>query len=395
MKRAVASLPILLYVLLIGLALAVQPAWAGAKTDPDSRRNDEVRLGREAEREVEKEIKLSSDQAMIQRVQQIGMKVAEIANALPVQAGYGDKEVYRFDYRFKVVDDKDVNAFSLPGGIIYVNTGLLSFVKSDHELAGVLAHEVAHAAHHHMAYLTRQQNKMDGKIALLLLAGMLARVDSQDLGNLLIGAQLMRTAKTNGYGQKAEMDADVSGVTYMVKAGYNPVGMLTFLERLSRTSTSDPGLTLGILQTHPGSRDRCKYVAAQIQSMGLAVNRQSITGSLTALAEPTQADGRSSWQVKLGDDLLFEPAPIPDGVSAEQRAKMMAVRVNQSMAREPRLRDVTVGSDGKSVMIHGETVVSVTSEDCAQCGKPAKEVATVAANVIRKAIWRDEIDQLY
>ncbi|MCL6628827.1 MAG: M48 family metalloprotease [Armatimonadetes bacterium] len=355
----------------------------------------EVRLGREGAAEVEKEYKLLADLNLSERVNKIGQAIAEVANSYSVPASYGSSEVYQFDYKFKIIDDPTVNAFSLPGGFIYVHKGLLDYVQSDHELAGVLAHEVAHAAHHHITYLLKDQSRMDGRIGLVLLAGMLARMDSSDLGNILIGAQLIRIAKSSGYGQKAEADADATSVIYLEKAGFNPVGALTFLERLAHDQTTKSQITLGILQTHPAPRERCKSMINQIKALGLPINRRAVTSSLKASTEPTTLNGTSVTQVTLDNKVLCHLADIEGGPTSDERANAIAIRINQFLDSEPLLRDVSIGADERSVLGRGKPLMIVTDADSAVCGKPAIELCNHAVDVIKQVIWQDIINRLY
>jgi len=378
--------------ILAALLLAAGPVFA---KDIQAAGKDEIKMGKEAAVEIEKEQKLITDPQVVERVERIGQAIAAIANAEVVPASYGSSEIYKFEYKFKVIDDKTVNAFSLPGGTIYVDKGLLDYVESDHELAGVLAHEVAHSAHHHMTYLLREQSKLDGQIALVLLAGMLTRMDSRDLGHILIGAQLLRIAKTSGYGQKAENDADVSAVTYIAKAGYNPVGSLTFMERLAHDYAARPALDLGIMQTHPIPTDRCKTVTAQIKSLGLPINRRAVTKSVKAIIEESEVDGRKIVQVKLGTDVLFEAAAIESVVTAQQRAEAVATRVNQLLDSDPVVREITLGSDGRTVLARGEAIVVVTPQDAILIGKPPSEVAAQAASILRRTVWAEMVTRLY
>lgn len=380
------------------MILAVPLAATWGQTSPDAQDDDktrEIKMGREAVHDVEAEHKLVTDPEIVGRVQRIGEAIAKIANSEEVKAGYGNQKVYQFDYQFKVLEDEDVNAFSLPGGIIYINKGLLDYAQSDDELAGVLAHEVAHSAHHHMIQLLREQSKMDSQIALLLLAGMLSRVDSADLGNLMLGAQLVRVARASGYGQKAEADADVTAVTYVMKTGYNPVGNLTFLERLAHDYARKPNENMGILQTHPAPRERCTAVLSQLKFLKLPINRRAVTDALRAKAEPANVKGQQIIQVKLADKVLFRPAPIDGVLSSEQRAQAIVTKVNQMLDAEPPLREVTVSADGLSVLSRGKPVIIVTPQDSALNEKPAKEIARQSADVLKRAIWGEMVEKMY
>ena len=365
-------------------------------SDPYAKaRAREIRMGREAAIEVEKECKLVKDPAVVERVEVIGKAIAAVANVEVVDATYGSANVYQFDYKFKVIEDKTVNAFSLPGGYIYIHTGLLDYAQSEHELAGVLAHEIAHASHHHMVYLLKEQSKLDGKMALLLLAGVLSRIDTDDLSNLLIGAQFLRIAKTNGYGRKAEGDADAAAVTYMTKSGFNPVGMLTFLERLARDYNSRPEVDMGIMQTHPMPKDRCRDVLARVKTMGIPVNRRAVTDALVAQIKLTTVNDQPIAEIVLGKDLLFKPAPIDGMLTSRQRAEYIVGRINRFLDTEPDMREIALSPDGTTVLGHGEPIIVVSEKDSLLCNGSACKVASDAAELIKRAVWREMIDRMY
>ncbi len=383
------------YIRLLLIIIALLVMIPSVTLGNDDLANREVKMGREAAREVEKEHKLVTDPQIVDRVNSIGNEIAKIANSIRVEASYGNPEICQFDYKFKVIEDDDINAFSLPGGFVYVNSGLLNYVQSDHELAAVLAHEIAHSSHHHMTYLLKEQSRLDGRIALVLLAGMLTKMNATDLGNVLIGAQLVKIARVSGYGQKAEFDADRTAVDYLAKSKYNPVGMVTFLERLSRDYATIPQSDLGILQTHPPSRQRVKNAIARIEELGLPINRRSVVKAVKAETEVASVNGQQITRIKLGDQILFEPAPMGDTLSSEERAKTIAEKVNQLLDSEPQVREVKVGSDHKTVLARGCPIIEVTDEDVAFQKKPAEEIAKQAADAIRKVIWQELVQSFY
>ena len=162
----------------------------------------------------------------------------------------------------------------------------MNFIQSDQELAGVLGHEITHAAHHHMMYLLDKEaghEQGDGDSA----PGGGGRREAGegnpgDLGNMMMGAQFLQIAKINGYGMQAERDADHGGVFFMKEAGYNPVGMLTFLERLAR----QPQLvTYGIYQNHPLDDERVRAAEAAIEVLGVPINRRQTTKAVCAIVK--------------------------------------------------------------------------------------------------------------
>src|SRR5437016_3439628 len=195
---------------LLGLMIFFPVSALAQKPDKPPAEDSEVKLGRENAKANDEQpgIKFITDAALLDRVNKIGQEIAAVANVEKFPALWGSADVKKFNYTFKIVDDKDVNAYSLPGGFIYVNKGTLDYVHSDDELAGVLAHEIAHAAHHHMMKLIKEQNKMQPFLPLILLAAILAKGQSANLGALAMAGQLYMVAKLNSYGVEAEKDAD-------------------------------------------------------------------------------------------------------------------------------------------------------------------------------------------
>ncbi|MDR0653115.1 MAG: M48 family metalloprotease, partial [Synergistaceae bacterium] len=131
----------------------------------------------------------------------------------------------RLNYDVDIIDEKAVNAFALAGGKMYVTTGMLDFVKSDVELAGVIAHEMVHADKKHVIIQTARNNRM----TLLALAAVIA---SRGRGAALVAANLVHVAIMGAYSIELEKEADALGIDALSMAGYNPVGMLTIQERL-------------------------------------------------------------------------------------------------------------------------------------------------------------------
>ena len=382
----------LLPIIALILCFAALPGLTAAL--PQKAADKEIKMGKEASKQVEKECKIVTDPKYTSRLEKIGRSLADIANTSIVKAAYGNSQIAKFNYTFKVVDDKTVNAFSLPGGYIYVNKGLLDYVQSDDELAAVLAHEVAHAAHHHMAQLLKVENKLDNQMLFLLLAGMFAKMDGNALANLMVGAQLFKVAKTNGYGRKAEADADATGVLYMTGAGYNPVGMLTFLERLAKDNDSKPAMVMGILQTHPDPKDRCHSVLQEIESLGLPVNRRAVTKCVKAVTVPSWVKGMPVTHVILGDRVIFDPAPIGNTLTSNQRAEFIASKINQFLDTEPTIRKLKVSSDGRTLYGDDEPILVITDEDCKFYEKTAAELSGMAMDALKRTLWREALARI-
>jgi predicted Zn-dependent protease len=349
----------------------------------------EIKMGREAHEELMRSgLKLVKDPALVQRVETIGKKIAAVANATQIDATYGSSELVPYNYQFFIVDDPDVNAFSIPGGYIYINKGLLDYCQSDDELAGILGHEIMHAAHHHVAKLSREQRKFNDGLLIAALASLVARVPTTDALNVLQGFQLVAIQKLNGFGQTAEEDADHAGVIVSTKAGYNPVGMLTFMERLERNRRMRPEVELGIFRTHPPEKERAEALVKQITAMGLPINRRAVTGMLKVeVRQVVVGNGIPASEVLLDRNVIYR-TPSAD------RAKEAADRLNKALDRTPQIYDVT--KKGSTVLLRGETIFSVGPQDTDLPGSPSAEtLADTGYKNLRLALYKQSIENGY
>lgn len=369
----------------VGL-LALAPAPAAAKD------RDEVEMGREASAELEKQYKVVEDEALQERVNKIGSELAAIANEVEVPAIYGSSHVTKFEYIFKVLDDKDVNALSMPGGFIYINKGLVDYAQSDDELAGVIAHEIAHISHHHMMDLVKEQAKLNNQLAIALLASILSGAPAADIGNVMMGARFITIAKLNGYTREAEADADMTAIAYMKKSKYNPVGMLTFMERLARDEINRPAINWGVYQTHPYPAQRSREITRKLQEMGIKIDRRAVTKAPVAEVKKNEESGR--FELWVGGKKMFEPADGP--LNPEERLKTSADTINRLLDDNLRLRDVKHTKDPPAIIARGNPILEVTAEDAAlQEGKTPQQVSRDAYDVLYKVLFDQEMQRIY
>lgn len=198
-------------------------------------RSEEIRLGQRAAEEVEAQYRTREDPT----VTRIGMAVARASRAPELP------------YRFRVVQEQQVNAFALPGGPVYVTEGLLRMVGDDQDqLAGVLGHEVAHITERHAVRQLERQNLMGTAIAVL------TEGRTQDVARILAGLE------TLSYSRSQERDADWKGAQYARAAGYDPMGLVRFLEQLAKMERG--GATIPMLRTHPGSQARADLLRRRL-----------------------------------------------------------------------------------------------------------------------------------
>jgi len=360
--------------------LTVSPIrlWAGIENDLGE---NEVKLGQEAADQLAKESKLSTNEADLAKLRAIGNKIADVANKSEYKAYYGNSRITPFKYTFNIIEDDEINAFCVPGGFVYVCRGLLDFVQSDDELAAVLAHEITHAAHHHMVYLLREQSAITTKSAWILLAGLLGGGGGDNISNLMLGTQLYTIARINNYGREAERDADNGAVHYLTKTGYNPVGMLTFLERLAQK----PELVdQGIYRSHPENVERISNVRGLINELGVPIERWRTTKFAKIGVTSVEQAGAPVIQVVLNDTVILKPAPYGD-MSAEQRAYEAADRLEKAL--QTNLMYYEVSSANGVLKIRKQAVMSVTDADAKRMGKTPTQVADEATNVVRTIIW--------
>lgn len=246
------------FVLLFAGLLAVVPAWGQRKPeikDPKPgwnlfSKDQDIQLGREAAAEIEKQVVVVNNPEVVQYLNMIGGKLAKSKRS-------GD-----FPYFFKLVADESINAFALPGGPMYVHTGLIKAAENEAQLAGVLAHEMSHVA---MRHGTNQASKANIIQIPLALAGAMA-------GNSMLGqlAQLGIGVGANSlimkFSRSAESQADYNGALMMSDAGYNPIEMARFFEKLEAQVGKQSKLA-EFFASHPNPGNRVKSTEDLVQLM--------------------------------------------------------------------------------------------------------------------------------
>jgi len=209
----------------------------------------EVEVGRRIAQRVEEELSLVDEPALQNRVRSLGDRIVAVCDRREL--------VYHFD----VVNDETVNAFSLPGGYVFVNDGLIQRTSTDDELAGVLAHEIAHIAARHAV------KRYEGGLGLhLAQLAALATREGMAVRGLNIAMQAARLA----YARQDELDADRLAVKYLKTAGLDPRGILTFLEKLQAEDRDHTHyLPRGMVRphyalTHPNVPERLRDVKEEL-----------------------------------------------------------------------------------------------------------------------------------
>ncbi|MDD5737051.1 MAG: M48 family metallopeptidase [Candidatus Omnitrophica bacterium] len=254
MKYAAKHITLLLVlpVLFSGCATIVNPA-TGKKQFVMIGTQEEVSIGNQVATEVETNFKLSKDEALIERANRIGLLIAKVSDRQDVR------------YYFRVLEDEDPNALSTPGGYVYVNSGLMRRAD-DNELAAVIAHEVGHIAARH-SVMAMQSNMATSLIAALVFSSVKTKQEMRQ------GAAVALNLVMLGYSREDEFEADKLGVKYAYSAGFDPYGMVNFLEKLQRENKENP-LDKGLvyLKSHPLYSERiakARAYAARLESEAL------------------------------------------------------------------------------------------------------------------------------
>lgn len=261
MKRLSLSLRPFLLIMLV-LCLCCPNMAHGAFT-----LDDEKKLGKEFYDELEKHQAILHDQRVTAYVATVGNKILANSQRLP------------YEYRFSVIKSQAVNAFATPGGYVYINQGLLTLVESESELAGVLAHEIAHINARHIADAIEKSKKLSIATLAAILAGVFLG-GGADLGVAVTAFSIAGLQSMSlKYSREHEEAADRLGMAYLVSAGYDAKSMLDFLKIMRRYeyySNTIPSYFL----THPGTDERIRYLDAEIQTTYTRRGKESIVGNL-------------------------------------------------------------------------------------------------------------------
>jgi len=210
----------------------------------------DVQMGREYAQQIEKEFQVVTDPTLVGFVEGIGKRLA------------ATKEAQGFPYTFKVVNEKSINAFALPGGPTFTHTGLILAADNEGQVAGVLAHEISHV-------ILRHGTNQASKAQLISLPAMLGAELLGARGGITgtlaqLGIGLGANSVLLKFSRNAERDADLLGTRIMSAAGYNPIEMANFFEKLEAESGKSNKL-MEFLASHPNPGNRVKAVQDEIQ----------------------------------------------------------------------------------------------------------------------------------
>jgi predicted Zn-dependent protease len=208
----------------------------------------EIELGKQLSQEVEKTAKFINDPVVVEYVNRVGQNLVRNSDA-------------RVPFTIKVIDSDEVNAMALPGGFFYVNSGLILAADNEAELAGVMAHEIAHvAAHHAMREQTRLNYAQFGTIPLIFLGGGLG-YGLYEASGLAVPITFLK------FSRDFEAQADFLGIQYMYRAGYDPEALPSMFEKIEHLEKTKPGMIAKAFSDHPQTPDRILATQREIEHL--------------------------------------------------------------------------------------------------------------------------------
>ncbi len=219
---------------------------------------EEVTMGQDLSLEVEKEFEVYHDYEVAAYIDRVGQRLARVSDRPDIR------------YSFKVIKKDEMNAFALPGGYIYIYTGLLSELDDEAQLAGVLAHEIGHVTARHS---TERLSTMYG---YQILAGLILGENPNMWAEMV--ANIFSTGGFLAYSRKNEFEADKLGVWYSSSAGYDPAGVSELLGKLHSMHERQPGRLEELLSTHPPTVDRIRQVDLIIGSFPVGTGERNAAG---------------------------------------------------------------------------------------------------------------------
>lgn len=205
----------------------------------------EVNMGRQYAAQVERSTKFVTDPVITEYVNRIAQNLVRNSDA-------------KIPFTIKVIDADDINAFALPGGFFYVNSGLILAADTESELAGVMAHEISHVIAHHAArQMTRSQYAQLGTIPLIFVGGAVG-YGAYEAASIGIPVAFMKFSR--GF----EAQADYLGVQYLYKSGYDPQSFIAFFEKIKAMEKRKPGTISKVFADHPPTEDRIEHSQLEI-----------------------------------------------------------------------------------------------------------------------------------
>jgi len=328
----------------------------------------EQKLGKKLSEDIEKKYEVVNDSEKSSLVRQIGHKLSQAS------------EFKGMNYYFRILKKEGPNAFSIPGGYVYVTLDLFDYIQSEDEIAGILAHEIAHIIHNHALNQTRDNTKYT---LLTILAVLLT--GEPDVGVL---GKLTTITLLNQYSREYEEEADLTAIDLLIKTGYNPVGFLTFLERLYAREMFRPELNLGIFQTHPETEARINYVKDMLKERGIDIDRRATTDYLKVNIKYIFEE--SFWTgIIYIDEISILNLSFPKNHEIYLKMIEATQNLDKFLTIDLASYEINVLVEGttSTLLIRNDKIISLDDSETAFINKSSREVLNETQDKIRQALW--------
>jgi len=309
------------------LGLLALSSVAGAQTQVKPGFNlfsvqQDIEIGRQSATEAERQLPLLNDRSVEDYVDDLVQRLGAAAPG------------HKFPYQAKVVNATDINAFALPGGYLYLNRGLIEAARTEGELAGVMAHEIAHIALRHGTHNASKAYAAQAGIGVL--GGILTRGKTRSTAQIinLIGG-LGLNAVFLKYSRDAETQADIVGTQILSRAGYDPMDMANFFEVLRKQHARDPGRLAQFMSSHPTPANRSARVQQEARLLGApGASRSSgrfasVQGELRGMPA-----GRSMQQIASGQGTRGRGQTTQRGATGPVRVEAPSSRFSSFRQRD-------------------------------------------------------------
>lgn len=308
---------IVLAVLFVG-SLACSSTWAYSL-------EEEIELGKKLDEEILKQNPLSTDTQALAEINEYGQNLVKNVKRKEIK------------YHFRIIQDKEFNAFATPGGYVYFTERIWNALRKD-ERIGVLAHEIVHVDKRHALDAISKQQRQRLWLAVLLTAARANRTLTDITG-------ILHSVYSLKYSRENEREADKVGVELLQKAGYNPAGLLLAMRKINRVQEGSGGQPPKVLSSHPSTPERMRYLEEMLVEMGVPVPPENVAqeqaqhriGDITDVrgsriefvSSKTLRPGEVVWLMKRGWDHYFEKMT---GVPAARA--VVSMQVNQTYTAE-------------------------------------------------------------
>ena len=305
-------------------------------TDKDLRR--EIAIGRKALAQIEEQWPLTSDPIAQARL-------TMILNRLEPHM------TRKIPYEIRLIKTEVKNAFCLPGGFIFFTTGILNLLKTDAEIAAVMAHEMIHADRKHSLRMAAESNKVTlGALAVMLL--------SQGAAVPIILAQVAQIAIMNSYTIELEAEADSLGLDALIESGYPPGGMVTLMEKFLNEEMKEPIREYGIYMNHPDSPKRLASAINKLNKLNIPVNRKLPLGLLRTSIQNNNKNNNEKINLLIDGEVILSLSNTPENLNI-----LSELKANLDKYLQLELAPYDIHSANNALYIKNSKIFSFSSDN--------------------------------